>query len=167
MKQGSGSAFFISGNMLVTCNHVVTAGTPLGITQADGSRREVSIVATDPGADLILLRVAGSPQAFARLSDRDPVIGEHLWVASKFGVSQAVMDHFDPDPEVGRVMIVSTTGHGVGASGAAVLDISGSVVGVLCGAVDTDGRQCVAVPVARLRTLASHKTRASDSPGAP
>ncbi len=57
------------------------------------------------------------------------------------------------DPETGEALLLSAPGLSAGASGGAVIDGAGRIVGVIRGAVDDNPNECVAVPVVRLRAL--------------
>jgi S1-C subfamily serine protease len=64
---------------------------------------------------------------------------------TKAGVGQAEFKGKLVDPEVGEAFELTTT-LGPGASGGAIVDSDGRLVGVIRGAVDDDAGQTVAVP---------------------
>ncbi|OGI31754.1 MAG: hypothetical protein A2343_04470 [Candidatus Moranbacteria bacterium RIFOXYB12_FULL_35_8] len=58
-SEGSGSGFFISPNMVLTNNHVVSFNKDLSISGYNGHTSDVRVVATDTVMDLAILEVKG------------------------------------------------------------------------------------------------------------
>ncbi|MYT32746.1 MULTISPECIES: trypsin-like peptidase domain-containing protein [unclassified Streptomyces] len=56
---GSGVVITSSGE-IVTNNHVVAGARKVSVTFSDGSRKTATVVGTDPGKDLALIKVAGA-----------------------------------------------------------------------------------------------------------
>ena len=68
----SGSGVFISQQgYLLTNNHVVEGTSEVAIILSDGSRQQVTIVGTDPFADLAVLKAEGPAPATANLGNSD------------------------------------------------------------------------------------------------
>ena len=148
------SAFSVGPDLFATCAHVLRGGEPLGLLLPDGTPAPfVEIVAADDASDLAVLRVEGSGLAPLPLSRRRVAIGAKLHALTRQGVTPARMRRYVQDPELGEVLEFSGPGLGPGASGGALLNRAGQVVGVIVGGVDDDPEQCHAVPAARLTEL--------------
>ena len=158
------SGFFVSADgLLVTCARVTNDAMPLGVGLPDGTNAGVSyLVAADPESDLVLLRIDGTgfralPLADGPVSPRGP-----FRAVTKDGIAAATYVGPHNDPDIGGTHLFSAPALGVGASGGAIVDIDGRVVGVIRGAVEDNPTECVVVPVERLRALLA---KARERPG--
>lgn len=148
------SAFLVAPDRVVTCRHVVKGLRPLSLSFASGSTARIGrTVADDEGTDLALLECEPADVPPLRLSNRWPAEGERLRVLSRFGDTPATVTGTDIDPETGRVVILSADDIGEGASGAAVIDRTGAVVGVIRGAADGNAAHVVMIPGASVVAL--------------
>ena len=156
------SAFFVTADgLLVTCAHVVRGTVPIGVTLPDGTDATVAeLVASDPEADLALLRIGGSGFAALRQSDVPPEDAGALRAVTKDGVTPASFVGPHDDPEVGETILFSAPGLRRGASGGALVDGRGRVVGIIRGAIDDDPAEVIAVPLQRLRALLAEASEA-------
>ena len=153
METSDGSGFFVAPVLVATCYHVVGKRLALAVVLPDGTRLTIDkVVASDPDSDLALVRVYGTGTPL-RLSDRTPTQGERLQAVTRFGLTEATFVGRHDDPEIGDTFLVSAPGLREGASGGAMVDASGAVVGVIRGAVDDDPEQVVMVPVRRALNL--------------
>lgn len=156
MQMSEGSGFLVSSDgLLVTCRHVASGRTPLGVVLGDGRRMEVSgVLAEDEQHDLALLRVEGGGGfASLPLSTTRPLSGDKVWAITRIGVSAGRVTDEYTDEAMGDLLGFSDPSLGPGASGGALVDQRGEVVGVIRGAVDDDPKQCGAVPVECVRQL--------------
>jgi len=70
LKTGAGSGILITPDgYLLTNDHVVHQAEKLTATLADGGRLAATLVGTDPGTDLALIRAEGSSLPYATLGD--------------------------------------------------------------------------------------------------
>lgn len=153
MERSDASGFFVAPNLLVTCSHVISKHQPLGIVMPEGRQMTISRVeADDPASDLAIVGVDGTGTAL-RLSDRLPRTGEKLTALTRFGSAAAVIVGAYIDPDIGSTYLVSCPGLREGASGGALIDAGGAVVGIIRGAVEDDPQRVVAIPCQRLRAL--------------
>lgn len=149
------SAFFISADGLaVTCAHAVAGdATPPEAVLVDGRRARINVLVADPEADLALLRIeADGPFPFIRVLDRDPTQREPLATVTQEGVGHVTYLGEVIDAHTGDALAFAT-GLGPGASGGAIVDAAGQLIGIIRGGVDGDDAETVAVPPVRLRAL--------------
>jgi S1-C subfamily serine protease len=156
-QRGNASACFVAPDgVAVTCAHVVAGEhvEPLTAVLPDGTRSEFEIEAVDTAHDLALIRVDGlnGPSAFMPVSAREPVRGESLWTVTKAGVGRADFRGKLVDPEVGEAFELATM-LGPGASGGAIVNADGTLVGVIRGAVDDDPGPTVAITASRVAEM--------------
>jgi serine protease Do len=135
---GQGSGFFISPDgYAVTNNHVVDKADSVEVKTDDGKTHKAKVIGTDPRTDLALIKVAGGPFPYVKLSDKTPRIGDWvLAVGNPFGLGGTV-----------TAGIVSARGRDIGAnayddfiqidapvnkgnSGGPTFDTEGNVIGV-------------------------------------
>ena len=178
-RTGSGFAVRTDGqsSLVITNRHVVTGpdgSLPVRVgTVFNGSRQnfraEVVTVATDPDADLALIRVpirGGTPVVGSIAPTKDPEPGEPVVVIGyplgldmemggdwqTVGVS-TTLNTGVVSKALGQRLVI--TGFGApGMSGSPVFDRTGSVIGVVFGGQrDSEGRVVLAVPVRYVREI--------------
>ena len=59
----TGSGFFISPDIVVTCNHVVNGASRIEVVYKEAIRLTATVIGVDPAGDLALLRVPGAENA--------------------------------------------------------------------------------------------------------
>jgi putative serine protease PepD len=142
--RGGGSAVVYNAEgLLVTNNHVVEgAGGQVEVTLSDGRTLQAAVLGTDPTSDLALLEVDPGPDGLAAPVFRSgaPEVGEVvLAVGSPFGLSSTVTSGIVS--ATGRVLappggqpllglVQTDAAINPGNSGGALLDASGSVIGI-------------------------------------
>jgi putative serine protease PepD len=141
---GSGSGIVLDkeGNIL-TNNHVVSGFTDLDITLSDGTSAKATIVGTDPGSDLAVIRADLPAEKLkpAKLGDSDKVrTGEGvIAVGNPFGIegslTQGVVSGLGRTLAGGtgrplRQLIQSDAAINPGNSGGALFNRSGEVIGI-------------------------------------
>jgi S1-C subfamily serine protease len=165
-QAGRASAFFVAPDAggearLVTCRHaVVGRGMLLGLPLADGTRLDAGLAAQDAGRDLAVLSADGTAPAVLALADRQPAADDRVWAVTRFGVAEGRFVGPHADPEAGPTILISVSGLRPGASGGAVVDADGRVLGVVRGAVEDDPERVVVIPAAAAQeVLAGETTR--------
>lgn len=74
-QRGSGSGAIISPDgYIVTNNHVVEGQQSLAVVFADGSRREATLIGTDPLQDIAIIKVQGEIPAYLSFGDSDALL---------------------------------------------------------------------------------------------
>ncbi len=141
---GSGSGIVLDkeGNIL-TNNHVVSGFTELDVTLSDGTSAKATIVGTDPGSDLAVIRadLPADKLKPAKLGDSDKVrTGEGvIAVGNPFGIegslTQGVVSGLGRTLAGGtgrplRQLIQSDAAINPGNSGGALFNRSGEVIGI-------------------------------------
>ncbi|SNY48118.1 S1C family serine protease [Paractinoplanes atraurantiacus] len=166
---GSGFAFDDQGH-IVTNNHVVAAGGPITVVNADGRRLPATLIGTDPGNDIAVLQVdrsAGLP-ALPLAAPRTVRVGEPvLAVGSPLGLSgtvtagiiSAVDRPVRLGDESGRTAIQTDASINPGNSGGPLVNARGEVIGVNTAIATLEGGGNIgigfAVPIDRARQVAS------------
>lgn len=145
MRQGSGSGFvFDQGGYIVTNNHVVEGANEITVTFTDDTEVSASVVGTDPGSDLAVIRVDLPPANLhaVELGDSRDVRPGQLAIAignpfglegsMTLGIVSAVSRVIQP--QAGRFsiaeMIQTDAPINPGNSGGPLLDSQGRVIGV-------------------------------------
>lgn len=155
LELSDASAFFISADGLAaTCAHAVADdATPLEAVLRDGRRARIDVLALDSEADLALLHIeADGPFPFIRVLDGVPTEREPLATVTQGGLGHATYLGEVIDAHTGDALAFST-GLGPGASGGAIVDTAGQLIGIIRGGVEGEDAETVAVPSARLVAL--------------
>lgn len=166
---GEGSGFFIGpGGLAVTALHVVGTGAGRDdenddgddfaaarwAVLSDGRRVPLYVEAVDGSADLALVRVHVGPGSIVRsvtVGERVPEPGEAVRTLTGAGVNPARVLGLVDEETRGELIELAVEGIGPGASGGAVVDDAGRVVGVILG--ESDAGVALAVPAARMRAM--------------
>ena len=145
--QGSGFVFDADG-FIVTNNHVVTGAQNIVVSFADGTDLEATLVGTDPGSDLAVIKVDAKPGTLKAvpLADSDQLRVGQIVVAigSPFGLANTLttgvisgLDRLFPGaqaPGGGSYnipdIIQTDAAINPGNSGGPLLDTGGNVIGV-------------------------------------
>jgi putative serine protease PepD len=140
-QTAAGTGFAVSGNEIVTNEHVIDGAGKVTVTLGDGSTRSATVVGSDRASDLALLRVGGAALTPLKLADSDGAqVGDAAFaIGNPFGLEGTL-----------TTGIVSATGRTItapsgasiegviqtdaalnpGNSGGPLLDAQGRVIGV-------------------------------------
>lgn len=136
---GSGVIIDAKAGLVITNHHVIESASKVVVTLKDRRRFEASLVGSDPGTDIALLKIAASGLTEIALSDSDSLeVGDFVMaIGNPFGLGQTVTS--------GIVSALGRTGLSVkgyedfiqtdasinpGNSGGALVDLRGNLVGV-------------------------------------
>ncbi|HZU87048.1 MAG TPA: trypsin-like peptidase domain-containing protein [Anaerolineaceae bacterium] len=167
-SQGQGSGFVYDQNgYIVTNNHVVENAERIIVTFYDGSEAEASLVGTDPGSDLAVIKVDVDPSMLTPvvLGDADTLkVGQSVVaIGNPFGLQNSMSTGIVSG--LGRMlatsgsysipdMIQTDTAINPGNSGGPLLNLQGQVIGVNT-AIESQVRQSsgvgYAVPVSLIK----------------
>ena len=140
---GLGSGVVLNSNGdIVTNAHVVGSETTFQVAASDGHTYQATLVATDPGNDLAVIRVGGDnnlkPATFGdsaqvRVGDIVLAVGSPLGLSES--VSEGIVSALGRTQAESRTvtltnLIQTTAALNPGNSGGALVDISGHVVGI-------------------------------------
>ena len=169
----SGSGIFISTDgYLLTNNHVVEGTSQVAIILSDGSQQQVTIVGTDPFADLAVLKAKGAAPATAALGNSDVLNPGETVVAigSPLGdfrntVTVGVVSATGRSIDTGRGyqienLIQTDAAINQGNSGGPLVNLAGEVIGINTLVVRNAGYGTVAeglgfaIPVSTARAVA-------------
>ena len=169
----SGSGVFISSDgYLLTNNHVVEGTSQVAIILSDGSQQQVTIVGTDPFADLAVLKTGGSAPATATLGNSDVLNpGETvIAIGSPLGdfrntVTVGVVSATGRSIDTGRGyqienLIQTDAAINQGNSGGPLVNLAGEVIGINTLVVRDSGSGTVAeglgfaIPISTARAVA-------------
>ena len=137
---GSGVVFDAEGD-IVTNNHVVAGSTTFTVTLADGRRLPGKLVGTYPAGDIAVIRVTGTNLQPATFGDSSNLaVGDIVFaVGNPLGlqgsVTQGIVSALDrkvPESKTVTLPHVIQTSAEInpGNSGGALVDLTGSVVGI-------------------------------------
>jgi len=137
---GSGIVYDHRGDV-VTNAHVTANQTRFVVTLSDGDRRSATLVGSDPGHDVAVMRLAGKPPAPAAFADSSAVrsgdivfaVGNPLGLQSS--VTQGIVSSINRSVSEGNGVTLSqaiqtSAEINPGNSGGALADLSGRVVGI-------------------------------------
>ena len=140
---GSGSGFVVdAGGLILTNYHVVENARQISVAFSTGDEREATVLGTDQGNDLALLKVdLPSNIPVLAMADSDQVaVGETaIAIGSPFGLSETVTQgiissvHRDWWPGNGRVqrnLLQTDAPINPGNSGGPLLNANGEVIGI-------------------------------------
>ena len=157
-----GSGFFISGGIIATNAHVID-GAAGGTARLVGHAHSLQIlgtVAIDRHADLALLKVNSSAPALALGPNATPTVGDEVYVVGNpLGLEGTFSEGIIGGVrEIGHDSILQMTAPiSPGSSGGAVMDHSGTVIGISVATFQGGQNLNLAVPVSYLSKLfASH-----------
>ena len=137
---GSGVVFDAEGN-IVTNNHVVAGSTKFTVTLADGQRLSGKLVGAYPAGDLAVIHVTGTNLRPATFGDSSKLtVGNIVFaVGNPLGyqgsVTQGIVSALDRHVSESRAVtlpnVIQTSAEiNPGNSGGALVDLTGSVVGI-------------------------------------
>lgn len=67
----TGSGFFVTPDVVVTCNHVINGANRIEVVYKEAIRLTATVIGSDPGSDLALLKVSGAETAVKPLALAD------------------------------------------------------------------------------------------------
>lgn len=161
---GQGSGFFITGELVATCLHVVNGASSIELSTREWSGKAVAVAGWSKTDDLAVLRVSPARlTAGLRISSRPIAVGSRiLAISSPLGLEESVSDgvlsalRSNPEPRLQFTAPVSP-----GSSGGPILNETGEVVGVVAQILTAvrDGRTYgqnlnFAIPAERILPLA-------------
>ncbi len=156
LKRGTG--FAVDEHTLVTSAHLIADSTELELSTYDGRIFRATASESTTVADLAVLRIEESLDAFSVLAASDPATGDAITVVGYPGGGRlttipGVVLGETPDPLGAAVGTVLGTSAIVeqGSSGSPVLNQAGQVVGVMYAM--TDANQSFMIPVSVLQDL--------------
>ena len=162
---GQGSGFFVSADgLLVTNHHVIANASFASVRTASGTMLVEGVAASDPGADLALLKVSVKSVPFLKVAEgAAPPVGTRVFaIGNPEGLtntlSEGLVSGFrtfpgrtEKSPE--RAFIQTTAAISHGSSGGALLAGNGVVVGVTTAGIDEGQNLNFAVPADAVRRL--------------
>ena len=164
IPQGSGSGFiWDSDGAIVTNYHVVASGGNLSVTLSDGSNFKASVVGSEPGKDIAVLRINAPKSKLKPVtvgSSEKLIVGQKvLAIGNPFGLDQTLTVGIvsalgrqirSPSDRTISDVIQTDAAINPGNSGGPLLDSQGRVIGVNTAIVSPSGAYAgigFAVPV--------------------
>jgi hypothetical protein len=153
-----GSGFFVAEGLIATNAHVIE-GAESGTAKLVGTTQRMRIlgtVATNRHADIVLLKVAGSASLLHLGPDKNPVLGDRVYVlGNPLGLEGTFSEGIVSG--IRRVesdsIIQMTAPISPGSSGGPVIDADGSVIGIAV-ATFKDGQNLnLAIPISYVSKL--------------
>jgi S1-C subfamily serine protease len=164
-SSGAGSGFVVSSDgLILTNNHVVAGATSLTVTLDDGHQLAAVVVAVDSDHDLAVVKVNAAGLIPVRLGDSDGVqvgqlaiaIGSPLGTISD-SVTQGIVSGTDRTITIGdrslrternlTGLIQTDAAINPGNSGGPLLDVGGSVVGIVTASASNSDDVGFAIPI--------------------
>jgi len=150
-----GSGFIVDSSGLIVTNwHVVEGAVELRVQLASNAQFTVPVIAaSDPAADLAILRVDGRDLPTATLAGPElAAVGSTvLAIGHPVGLTNTLLEGIvsaHRDGIVGVTVLQTSAGIASGSSGGPVLDIDGRVIGVAQGGMgNSSGNLNFAIPV--------------------
>lgn len=176
-QTGVGSGFIVSADGLILTNNHVVEGTPaLEVTFDDTSRSKATVVATDAAHDLALIRVDAKGLIPVTLADSGSVqVGElAIAIGSPLGtftdsVTQGIVSGIDRTISVGDQttrntenltgLIQTDAAVNPGNSGGPLLDVGGSVIGIITASASNSEGVGFAIPINQAKQLISQASK--------
>lgn len=162
----TGSGFFIDGSGLAVTNfHVINGASKATITTSDGKQYNVAgVYDYSKEKDLALIKIDGAGTAFPylQLADSSAVVtgADAYAIGSPLGYKNTISKGIISSavrPVEGKTYIQTTAAISAGSSGGALLDSSGSVIGVTTATASATGAQNInlALPINTIKDFKS------------
>ena len=176
-ETGVGSGFIVRADGVILTNDHVVAGDPsLEVTFDDTSRLAAIVVATDPTHDLALVKVEAGGLAPVTLADSSSVrVGElAIAIGSPLGtftdsVAQGIVSGVNRTITVGdrttrntanlTGLIQTDAAVNPGNSGGPLLDVGGSVIGIITASASNSEGVGFAIPINQAKQLIAQAAR--------
>jgi serine protease Do len=168
---GAGSGFIVSSDgLILTNNHVVVGSNSLTVTLDDSRELAATVVATDATHDLALVKVNATGLTPVTLGDSSAVQVGQLAIAigSPLGtftdsVTQGIVSGLNRDISVGdrtsqlsedlKGLIQTDAAINPGNSGGPLLDVNGSVVGIITASASSAQDMGFAIPINQAKAM--------------
>jgi len=168
---GSGSGFIVSADgLILTNNHVVMDTSSLTVTLGDGSQLPATVVSTDAAHDLALIKVKATGltpltlgnSATLQVGQMAVAIGSPLGTFTD-SVTQGIVSGLDRSISVGDStsaftenltgLIQTDAAINPGNSGGPLLDVNGSVIGIVTAASSSAQDIGFAIPINQAKEM--------------
>lgn len=174
---GAGSGFIVSSNgLILTNNHVVSGASSLTVTLDDTRQLPATVVTTDAGHDLALIKVDATGLTPVTLGDSGGVQVGQLAIAigSPLGtftdsVTQGIVSGVDRSLTVGDQatraqeslsgLIQTDAAINPGNSGGPLLDASGAVIGIITATATNAQDMGFAIPINQAKPMIAGATK--------
>jgi serine protease Do len=168
---GAGSGFIVSSDgLILTNNHVVVGSNSLTVTLDDSRELAATVVATDATHDLALVKVNATGLTPVTLGDSSAIQVGQLAIAigSPLGtftdsVTQGIVSGLNRDISVGdrtsqlsedlKGLIQTDAAINPGNSGGPLLDVNGSVVGIITASASSAQDMGFAIPINQAKAM--------------
>jgi 2-alkenal reductase len=172
--QASGSGIIIDNKGdIVTNQHVIDSQQSLQVIFADGTQADATLVGSDTGADIAVIRVSGKVPAIAQFGDSSKLeIGQPvIAIGSALGnytntVTQGILSgvhrqlsDVSPSTPATQDMLQTDAAINHGDSGGPLLDLNGNVIGINTAVISVDSTGQVAeglgfaIPINTVKTV--------------
>jgi S1-C subfamily serine protease len=176
-ETGAGSGFIVSADGLILTNdHVVSGAASLEVTLDDTSQLAATVVATDSTHDLALIKVHAAGLTPVTFGDSSLVrVGElAIAIGSPLGtftdsVTQGIVSGTDRTVTVGDPttrntenltgLIQTDAAINPGNSGGPLLDVSGSVIGIITASASNSEGVGFAIPINQAKQLIASSSK--------
>ncbi len=174
---GAGSGFIVSAaGLILTNNHVIAGASALTVTLYDTREMSATVVATDAGHDLALIRVDATGLLPVSLGDSSSLqvgqlaiaIGSPLGtftdsvtqgIVSGVNRSITVDDQVTQTKEILSGLIQTDAAINPGNSGGPLLDASGAVVGIITASASDAQDMGFAIPIDQAKSMIAGATK--------